>query len=599
MLNSLFVTRGKDLGKSFAVSGSTRSPLTIGRDRSNSIRLRDDEVSRFHCLIEVEDGVTFLVDKDSSNGTFLNGKKVDRSEVVKGDLIRIGNTQLAFDSFLQVCVDPVSAAPQTAAPTRYQSTSFAKTKYINGADVTETNGIGLRLDKDNDSTYQKLAKSKGEVEAGRQYVQLKNDLRFVYRASLATARALDTQRMFHELIELIFDWVEADRGCVLLKSETNGEFKINQTKERGERDEFSRDTNIAGKTQSKAEISSDVFHVSKPVVDYVIAKKVGVLSPTTAPELRTKVAQRSSVSIISEVLCVPIEGRAGDLLGLLYVDRLSEKPAESESRFNMDHLRLMMAMANQAAVALENESHLRALVEKERLSAIGEVTSLMSHRINNILQGLSGGSHLLEAGLEKSDFELCRTGWEITHNNQVQISQLVRDLLVLSKPLDPHRAIGLVAPIVQGTIDELDAELKGHKVTCELVGDDNCEAFVDENYLKTALVNLIRLVVKAEVHGHDGEAPGSVSIELSRLNKLGEEFPGVEISICCDGLPIHTKPQSALDSSEKAFDFGGVNFGGIDLAVTEKFIHAHDGVLIFGRDGHRNQVLIRIPASSA
>ena len=109
MLNSIFITRGKDVGKSYTV---TKSKTTIGRGRESAIRLTDDEVSRLHCSVEMVSGVAFLVDEGSVNGTFLNGEKVTRVPINKGDSIRIGKTEFVFDSFLQISIDPKDAAPK-------------------------------------------------------------------------------------------------------------------------------------------------------------------------------------------------------------------------------------------------------------------------------------------------------------------------------------------------------------------------------------------------------------------------------------------------------------------------------------------------------
>ena len=70
MLYSLFVTCGNDYGKSFVLNEQT---VTIGRDQNSSVLLEDEEVSRLHCTLSAESSKVFLVDEESSNGTFLNG----------------------------------------------------------------------------------------------------------------------------------------------------------------------------------------------------------------------------------------------------------------------------------------------------------------------------------------------------------------------------------------------------------------------------------------------------------------------------------------------------------------------------------------------
>lgn len=81
-------------------SGSTfelaATAITIGRSEDNVIRLRnDDYASARHARIEpLRDGV-WIVDLDSTNGTFVNGRKVHGRELLgPGDVVRVGNTEL-------------------------------------------------------------------------------------------------------------------------------------------------------------------------------------------------------------------------------------------------------------------------------------------------------------------------------------------------------------------------------------------------------------------------------------------------------------------------------------------------------------------------
>jgi len=72
-----------------------RPPLEIGRDRGTEIVLRDPEVSRRHARFESQDGVVFVEDRKSSNGTFLNGRRVTEAiEVRQGDEIDVGATRI-------------------------------------------------------------------------------------------------------------------------------------------------------------------------------------------------------------------------------------------------------------------------------------------------------------------------------------------------------------------------------------------------------------------------------------------------------------------------------------------------------------------------
>ena len=72
-------------------------PLTIGRHSDNRVVLTDTLASRFHCHISKSGNGTFLLrDLNSSNGTALNGRVVNFSQLVPGDTITIGNTRMVL-----------------------------------------------------------------------------------------------------------------------------------------------------------------------------------------------------------------------------------------------------------------------------------------------------------------------------------------------------------------------------------------------------------------------------------------------------------------------------------------------------------------------
>ena len=63
----------------------------------------------------------------------------------------------------------------------------------------------------------------------------------------------------------------------------------------------------------------------------------------------------------------------------------------------------MIAIAHQAALAVEDTRYYSAMVQAERLAAVGQTIATLSHHIKNILQGIRGGSYLIEMGLTEHD----------------------------------------------------------------------------------------------------------------------------------------------------------------------------------------------------
>jgi pSer/pThr/pTyr-binding forkhead associated (FHA) protein len=73
-------------------------PITIGRGSENQIPLPGDEfASSAHARVEPRHDGAWLVDRGSTNGTFVNGIRIDSPHLLEdGDVVRIGETQLRY-----------------------------------------------------------------------------------------------------------------------------------------------------------------------------------------------------------------------------------------------------------------------------------------------------------------------------------------------------------------------------------------------------------------------------------------------------------------------------------------------------------------------
>ena len=76
------------------------APLTVGRGEQNDVELRgDDFASAQHARFEPRRDGVWLTDMGSTNGTFVNGVRLERPRKLSpGDRIRIGATDLRFDT---------------------------------------------------------------------------------------------------------------------------------------------------------------------------------------------------------------------------------------------------------------------------------------------------------------------------------------------------------------------------------------------------------------------------------------------------------------------------------------------------------------------
>ncbi len=73
-------------------------PLVIGRGQEAQLVLADPEVSRRHARLETQNDTVFLRDLGSSNGTFLNGRRLTSAiELREGDEVDVGTTRLVVE----------------------------------------------------------------------------------------------------------------------------------------------------------------------------------------------------------------------------------------------------------------------------------------------------------------------------------------------------------------------------------------------------------------------------------------------------------------------------------------------------------------------
>lgn len=90
----LVVIAGPDQGKRVRVEGSAR----IGTNRGSELCLTDRTVSRIHCEIAVRPSALTLRDDGSTNGTFVDGRRVRDIDLTEGSVVRVGETSVRVEA---------------------------------------------------------------------------------------------------------------------------------------------------------------------------------------------------------------------------------------------------------------------------------------------------------------------------------------------------------------------------------------------------------------------------------------------------------------------------------------------------------------------
>src|ERR1051326_5347274 len=93
------VLDGVDRGRIFR---DLPTPITIGREEGNMLRLNDERVSRYHAKVQYDNSEIILTDLDSTNGTRVNGNIVQIRRLRIGDRIALGRSVLVFGSETEI-----------------------------------------------------------------------------------------------------------------------------------------------------------------------------------------------------------------------------------------------------------------------------------------------------------------------------------------------------------------------------------------------------------------------------------------------------------------------------------------------------------------
>src|SRR5262249_25151584 len=100
-------------------------------------------------------------------------------------------------------------------------------------------------------------------------------------------------------------------------------------------------------------------------------------------------------------------------------------------------LKLDVAIGHQAALAVEETRYHHAMVQAERLAAVGQTIAALSHHIKNILTGMKHGSEILKMGIDQKDETCLHQGWKMVEKTRGKIHDLVMDMLTYSKEREP------------------------------------------------------------------------------------------------------------------------------------------------------------------
>jgi len=302
------VVSGNSKGRTVAFEPANL-PLTIGRDPENVIVLDHTAISRFHCRITSEKDQYFVQDLDSTNGTYLNGRRVARERLSPGDELIIANIGIV-----------VEATNSTIGETRPA--------------MNVTVSIDAQPGKAS-VTHSKSAEESGTEEFlagfGNDALSASRALQVLYKADNAFKNIEDLNLLLDNLLDIIMESIPASRGFVFLIQRDSGALMP-----------YARRPIGIAQGADDGEIV-----VSQTIIQTAVRNKTSIISSDALVDERFIHSRSVAALHVRSAMCAPLVSRNG-VLGLVYVD------SHKANVFARRDLALFSALALKVAIAVDN-----------------------------------------------------------------------------------------------------------------------------------------------------------------------------------------------------------------------------------------------------
>ncbi|MFT5423406.1 MAG: two-component system NtrC family sensor kinase [Phycisphaerales bacterium] len=541
---ALTVIQGPDQGKKFQLP--THEPQLIGRS-SEALPLTDSTVSRRHAELTPDGNVWYIRDLASQNGTWVNGVEIkNRIKLQLGDQIRVGSTVFVFG--------------------QARADDPAVVKIVRDSEIESD--IEHRLSSEDSMVLSEPEPRQAAID----------HLRVIYQLTTLTTRLTDKTELLRAVLELVFDRFKPERGVVLLAGPT-------------ERSEM-----IPGAVKYRETPASDEarqIRVSRTILKAAFEDDAGVLSSNAMTDPRFKSGDSVQEIGIRSAVCSPIIFQDQNF-GAIYIDS-----SMANYTFTREQLALLNAIGRHTGLALAHIDQTEREVQSERLAAVGETVASLSHSIKNILQGLRGGTDVVEIGLKKDDLQIVGEGWGILKRNIDRIVGLTMNMLAFGRPKTLELESVKVGALVEDSAQLFEAACAEKGIALIVDADPEIPPIhVDPGLLHQALTNLIANAVEA-VEPQNGVVTARVLFHEPEEAPLATAHPGeapwVEIRVIDNGTGI---PQDRLSWIFEPFhSTKGLRGTGLGLAVTRRIVAEHRGrIRVETKVGSGSTFRVFIPA---
>ncbi|NQT53552.1 FHA domain-containing protein [bacterium] len=535
--------------------------MQIGRSPLMDVCVPDPGVSGFHASIVCDGDAWCIEDAGSTNGTFVNGERVQRGELRDGDEVRLGNVTLTFQVEMEADASTMlwqkglgeEPVPREADTALHAAASQAGALRDLLCEESQYKPV-TSLDSERYTSTSDFSGDENPTQIARR-------LRVSYEISQATAATLDPSEILDRVLTALFGiFDQAERSFIVLVDPDTHEMHTAAVRERG-----------AGMASKEA--------ISRTALEQAMRDRQALLCRDAAADERFAKAQSIMSLGIRSMMIAPLLFR-DEVLGAVHVDSIS-----SVREFTEADLELLSIAASQVAGCLANARLHEKVVESERLAAVGQTVAGLSHCVKNILQGIKGGGYILAKGLEQNDLERVRGGWEMVERNNGFMEELVFDLLSYSRKREPDYTPADLNEVCEDVCLMAKESAREKGVALQFEPDPSLGIVeFDATGIRRCVLNLITNAVDA-----CEEQDGTVIV---RVHADGAD--GVRIAVQDTGCGMSREQVDNLFTV--FYSTKGSKGTGLGLPVTKKIVEEHGGqITVESEEGHGTTFTIALP----
>jgi len=422
------------------------------------------------------------------------------------------------------------------------------------------------------------------------------ELGTLYEVAQDLADTTELSDLLASIIDKAIVLVVAERGFVALVRPDGGYYIAVA---RRWRCEACSDASVAGRDDSRGrEVERTDEAFSSSLVNRVMARREPILTTNIQDDGRFELTQSIIVQHIRSVLAVPLIAR-GELQGAIYVDtRMSERP------FGEAELRLLQAMASQAAMAIRSArlyddvrasnaqlnqtlTELRStqaqLVQAERLAAVGRLAASVAHELRNPLMVMRNALYFLDRVVSQGEApesaEILKRYFGTIDREIDRQTKIINDLLFFSRNRPRQLSDVDLNAILNETVMRV---IMPESVEVQRNLDSGLPTIrADADQLQQVFVNLVTNAVQAMPEG------GTLSVSTRG------DGADVVATVSDTGVGI---PEEGMERLFQPFYTTKDKGIGLGLSVTRSLVEGHRGAIsVESRVGQGTTFIVRLP----